>query len=186
MPSANSASYYLTCISTTSQTLHCNLESEQCWSLPIYRQPAKLLRRPLCRLNQPYREMQRIPTVSKEADSPDLVTYDAGTCYGSCWDVVGQAVLTNWASFSIKKEKTEGKWAGPLPNLDCPPDDIDRDKSTKAIATNVITAVTTAPRTATPLKDDSVYSAPQNSTATDIQGPSSSSPGAIHITYDEE
>lgn len=44
-----------------------------------------------------------------------------------------------------KKLKTEGKRAAPFENLNQPPDDVNHDKSTKFIVTNVVVAVITSP-----------------------------------------
>lgn len=46
--------------------------------------------------------------------------------------------------------------------LDCPPDDVDREKMTKVIATNFVAAVTTAPETSAHFNDYIVDIAPQN------------------------
>lgn len=62
----------------------------------------------------------------------------------------------------VEKPKREGRPTGFLENLDRPFGDVDHNKSTKAIGTNVFAAVITAPGTSAPFKDENIKMASRN------------------------
>lgn len=97
---------------------------------------------------------------------------------------MSKVVFTNSPSVPVEILMAESKRAGLLETR-TPTDDVDDDKSTRAIAKNAFVAVINPPRTSSLFNNDIVNSGSRTTLTIDIWDPIQC-PNAVYMVYDEE